>query len=437
MTASIQPSPAMTFETCVRSTQVSFTPRTLAYPFQLSTGAIDEITEACVDVEVEVGAARTIGKGSGSIYLSDLWAWPDPAIDHRTRDLALRAVCEQIADQLPKRYGTELLHPLETGLRLHHWTCHDLKTDAKLPHLALAMCASPFDAAIHDAVGQAFGISAFRFYDSPVKIPAADSFFPDGSTVRAICRMLQTPRFTLPAWLLISKDESLDDTMAKSVRHRGYYCYKIKIGGRDNAIDVQRTIDVYRKAKSLGITRPRLTLDSNESNPSADSVLDFLHRLESADADAMQALEYIEQPTGRDINEHAYDWKRVTAKKPVFLDEGLADLTTLGTAQSQGWSGLALKTCKGHSMMLATAAWGHEHGMALSLQDLTNPGISMIHAALVGAYLPTVNGAELNSPQFTPAANVDFLPRLAPLFEPQHGEHKLTNLSPPGLGSSL
>jgi hypothetical protein len=54
--------------------------------------------------------------------------------------------------------------------------------------------------------------------------------------------------------------------------------------------------------------------------------------------------------------------------------------------------------------------------MLLSLQDLTNSGIALIHGALVGAHLPTINGAELNSPLFTPAANAEFLPRLSSLF---------------------
>jgi hypothetical protein len=88
-------------------------------------------------------------------------------------------------------------------------------------------------------------------------------------------------------------------------------------------------------------------------------------------------------------------------------------------------------------MLLATAAWAHVHGMMLTLQDLTNPGIALIHAALVGAHLPTVNGAELNSPQFTPAANSDFLPRLSGLFEPKNGVHVLPADLPVGLGSVL
>ena len=84
-----------------------------------------------------------------------------------------------------------------------------------------------------------------------------------------------------------------------------------------------------------------------------------------------------------------------------------------------------MKTCKGHSFALAAAAWAHERGWLLSLQDLTNPGAALVHAALFAAHVPTLNGAELNSPQFTPAANADWAARWPQLFDPRDGFHRL------------
>jgi hypothetical protein len=51
--------------------------------------------------------------------------------------------------------------------------------------------------------------------------------------------------------------------------------------------------------------------------------------------------------------------------------------------------------------------------------------------------LNTINGVELNSPQFTPAANAEWLPRLTGLFEPRNGVHRLPDVEPIGLGSTL
>ena len=88
-------------------------------------------------------------------------------------------------------------------------------------------------------------------------------------------------------------------------------------------------------------------------------------------------------------------------------------------------------------MLLVCAAWAKQHGMLISLQDLTNPGIALVHAALVRAHLPTINGAELNSPQFTPAANEELARRLPELFLPHGGVHRLPMETPVGLGSGL
>jgi L-alanine-DL-glutamate epimerase-like enolase superfamily enzyme len=185
------------------------------------------------------------------------------------------------------------------------------------------------------------------------------------------------------------------------------------------------------------VSDPQLTIDSNEGNPDAASVLDYLHRLRAADANAYESLRYIEQPTGRDIRVAKYDWREVSKLKPVMLDEGLTDFALLSDAIEQGWTGLALKTCKGHSFTLVVAALAVQRGMLISLQDLTNPGLSLIHEALVAAHLPTINGVEMNSPQFTPDANREWLPRLAGLFDPHEGVHKLPTATPVGLGSSL
>jgi hypothetical protein len=185
------------------------------------------------------------------------------------------------------------------------------------------------------------------------------------------------------------------------------------------------------------VSEVRLTVDTNEANPSVESVVDYLERLKATDLDAFSAIAYLEQPTSRDIRKQPFDWRPVTRYAPVMIDEGLTDLDVMGEARRQGYGGLAIKTCKGHSMLLACAAWAHQHGMLISLQDLTNPGIALIHAALVGAHLPTINGAELNSPQFTPAANREFAERLPELFEPRDGVHRLPREIPAGLGSSL
>jgi len=418
-------------KTAILSARVEFLAQPFVKPLQISSGLITQATEARVEVEAEVAGRRAIGKGS--IYLSDLWAWPGSQPDRATKDLAMRALCRDLANTLAAQCGGEAEHPLELGLRLHH----SLGALAPaMPLLARAVCASPFDAALHDATGQALGCSAFRFYDNSEPIPSADSLFPNHGACESIRRLLREPRRRLDAWWLVSAADSLEETVKPAVARTGIRSFKIKLLARDNAADVRRTVEVYRSARSWGL-EPRLSIDSNEGNPDAASVADFLDRLESFDPAAFAALEYLEQPTSRDITTVSQDWHAITKRKPILLDEGLTSLDLLQVAVSQGWGGLALKTCKGHSFALASAAWAHERGLALSLQDLTNPGYSAIHSFLLGAHLPTINGVELNSPQYTPAANQPWLPALEGLFEPRAGVHQLDEVTAPGLGSRL
>ena len=309
-----------------------------------------------------------------------------------------------------------------------------------VPDLAAAMALSPFDAAIHDAVGHALGVSAFALFNEPFACDASDSLFAEGSTQRAIQRVLLPSnrlRPALDAWLIVGKDDALPQSFFPWITDRGYRCFKLKTLGKSASADVDRTIAVFESLRSVGIKQPRLSIDSNEANPDAASVMEYLIRLRRNCRPAFDALQYLEQPTGRDIRQHPNDWAAVTAIRPVLLDEGLTSLSLLAEAKAQHWSGFALKTCKGHSFALVAAAWAHEQKMVLSLQDLTNPGLAAIHAALLASRLPTINGVELNSPQFTPDANAEWIPRLPELFSPCDGKHQVPAKEPVGLGSTL
>jgi L-alanine-DL-glutamate epimerase-like enolase superfamily enzyme len=414
---------------------VSFSRRRLNAPLAVGAATIEELTLAEASVVLE--QRGRVAKGKGAVYLSDMWAWPTSLLSHEECVRSLRELCESIAAALPTFDGAQVLHPLETGLRIHCLACEQLSVTPNPPALARALCGSPFDAAVHDAVGRFARLSAFSLYNEAVPVPSADRYFPGVGACREVANIIQPPKRELPAWYVIGMSEPLEATMLPAMRRCGYSSFKIKLSGCDVQADVARTSEVYRTAIAAGARRPRLTVDSNEGHESAEAVLEYLDSLEAADADAYRAVEYLEQPTSRDLAGRPFDWRTVAARKPVLVDEGLAGLESLETAREQGYSGLALKTCKGHSLLLVAAAWARRASMILSLQDLTNPGVALIQAALTGAHLPTVNGAELNSPQFTPAANAEYAARLPRLFEPRGGVHRLPEAMPDGLGSNL
>lgn len=415
----------------VLSATVTFREQPFAKPLQLSSGTITEITEATAAVRVRVDGHEA--EGRGSIYLSDLWSWPDPSLTHAVRDAHMRALCDTLAAHLPAL--TKGAHPLECGTSLHDHLC--ALTENNVPLLARLVCASPFDAALHDACGQALQRSAFRFYDEDQSVPSADPLFKDGA-IPAIRRfLLPSPLPSADGWYVVSGTDPLTGDFAEFVKQRGFRCFKLKTHGKDPEADARRTVEVFNTARTLGAKSPRLSADSNEGNPDADSVMAYLDALQRMDADAYAALEYLEQPTGRDITKHAFDWHAVSARKPVLIDEGLMSADIFPDIVAQGWGGICLKTCKGHSFNLIAGAWAHERGLKIAVQDLTNPGLAAIHSCLLAQYTPNINGVELNSPQFTPAANVPWQKSEPALFTPVDGTHRVSHPLTAGLGSGL
>ncbi|MDE3000150.1 MAG: hypothetical protein OXU79_13825 [Gemmatimonadota bacterium] len=291
----------MDLNTEVLDADVAFIPRKLKTPLHLSAGLISELTEARAAVTVRVAGREA--QGRGSIYLSDVWAWPDPTLTHAFRDAALRGFCEDVARGLYAYCGGEKAHPLALGMRLHE----SVDGETSPPVLARAMCASPFDAAIHDAVGLATGRSAFRFFAETATFPDVDGLFPNGGACAAIQRLIHAPQSRLRAWWVVGNDDGLGTDLAQVINEHGFRGFKLKILGKDVAADAARTVEVYRALRGHGVDDPALTADSNEANPDAESVLDYLERLRARDNEAFRALRYLEQPTARDILQHPQD----------------------------------------------------------------------------------------------------------------------------------
>lgn len=103
-------------DTRVLDASVAFTHQPFVKPLILSTGSIESITQA--DAKVRVYIHGVEAEGQGCIYLSDLWAWPDPETPHEQRDQAMRGYCQALADSLPYQLDV-MAHPLSLGLRLH------------------------------------------------------------------------------------------------------------------------------------------------------------------------------------------------------------------------------------------------------------------------------------------------------------------------------
>ena len=121
--------------------------------------------------------------------------------------------------------------------------------------------------------------------------------------------------------------------------------------------------------------------------------------------------------------------------RPVVIDESLTDLETLLLAREMGYTGVALKACKGQSHAMLMAAAAQKYGMFLCVQDLTCPGASLIHSAGIAARVPGNAGIEANARQFVPAANAAWEARFPGLFTIRDGVMNTGQLTGPGLGA--
>ena len=175
--------------------------------------------------------------------------------------------------------------------------------------------------------------------------------------------------------------------------------------------------------------------DFNEKCANVEYVLEFLARIESQSSQAWQRIQYIEQPTSRHLKAHPENrMQRAAAIKPVVIDEALVNLESLLLAREQGYSGVALKACKGQTESLLMGAAAQKYGLFLCVQDLTCPGFSFLHSASLAARVPTVAAIEGNARQYCPLGNRDWQARFPGMFRITHGTVQTGCLDGVGLG---
>jgi L-alanine-DL-glutamate epimerase-like enolase superfamily enzyme len=233
--------------------------------------------------------------------------------------------------------------------------------------------------------------------------------------------------------------DGLPETLAEWIPLNGLTHLKIKLNGDDLRWDVDRVAAVERVVSAAqsqrGCTQWHYSLDFNEKCPNVQYVLDFLARLQETSPAAMNRVQYIEQPTHRDLRRFPENRMHAAAAiRPVVIDESLIDFDSLLLAREQGYSGVALKACKGHSEALLMGAAAQKYKMFLCVQDLTCVGASFLHSASLSARIQTIAAIEGNGRQYCPAGNRGWDERFPGMFHITDGTVDTSELAGPGLG---
>jgi L-alanine-DL-glutamate epimerase-like enolase superfamily enzyme len=363
---------------------------------------------------------------------------------------AMKSLAQKIA-RLTRDFR-EYAHPLDVNralepeyLKAAIETSSEMKLSRPVPKLCTLVTASPFDAALHDAFGRLHGRSSFavcgrefvhydlsHYLTSEFRGEYLDQYISQRPTPRI--RMYHSVGASDP---LTAEDvkkpigDGLPETLEEWIPYNGVTALKIKLNGDDLAWDVERVRAIHQVAAraetKLNFSDWIYSLDFNERCPNVQYLLDFEHQLKGKASSAFARVQYIEQPTARDLAANRQNTMFKAAKlAPIVIDESLTGLDALLLAREMGYTGVALKACKGQSETLLLAAAAQKYNMFRCVQDLTCPGAAFIQSAGIAAHVPGISALEANAREYVPVANRGWEKRFPGIFVVKNGYRRIT-----------
>jgi L-alanine-DL-glutamate epimerase-like enolase superfamily enzyme len=427
-------------------------------PYRFGAQTVDRVTLLNVNCVVRTEAGKT-AHGFGSMTMGNAWSFPSKTMSYDTTLNAMKALAVRIS-KITGDYH-EPGHPIDINcaiepeyLKAAAEVSKQLKLAEPIPKLCTLVTASPFDAAIHDAYGKAFGVSCYRTYGAefmPYDLSHYLGADYRGEYLSSYVLTKPTARMALyhsvggvdpivASDIRTSIGDGLPETLPEWIRYNGLRRIKIKLAGNDLKSDLDRVVGIDRATtetqRERNVTEWFYSLDFNEQCPNVGYLLDFLRRLKEQTPSGFDRIQYVEQPTARDLKADRANVMFEAAKlRPVVIDESLTDIESLMLARDMGYTGVALKACKQQSQALLMAAAGQKHKMFLCVQDLTCPGASLIHSAGLAAHIPGVAAIEANAREYVPAANQPWEDKFPGIFKVRDGMMDTSALDRPGLGA--
>ena len=390
--------------------------------------------------------------------MGNVWAWPSQKVSSDAALAAMIALGQRLVGEAKEWRGAG--HPLEITHELAQG--YQAAADAvvraaglaePMPRLAQLVAASPLEAAIHDAFGKALGENSYHLLGPEFVNHDLSAYLGPQFAGEYLDRYtLRQPKPRMPLYHLVGAldpitdadvsqpiGDGLPETLAEWIAADGLTHLKIKLNGDDLGWDVDRVVAVEKVTaeaeRRRGCTTWFYSADFNEKCRDVQYVLDFLAQVGRRSPEALVRLQYIEQPTHRDLRANPENRMHAAAKiKPVVIDESLVDFESLLLSRELGYSGVALKACKGHSEALLMGAAAQKYQMFLCVQDLTCPGRSFLHSASLSARIPTIAAIEGNGRQYCPAANAGWSDRYPTMFRVTDGTLGTAALDGVGLG---
>jgi L-alanine-DL-glutamate epimerase-like enolase superfamily enzyme len=420
--------------------------------------AVDRVTLLNVECVVSLPNGR-FSKGFGSMTMGNIWSFPSRVMTYDQTLGAMKALAEKI--NAITRGFREYGHPIDLNFALEPYylnaaaeVTRDLHLAEPIPKLCNLVTASPFDAALHDAFGKIHRRNVYQTYGPDLLPNDLSKYLGKEYVGRWLHQFLLTrPTPAMPLYHSVGAldpltsaevtepvHDGLPETLGEWIEHSGVDHIKIKLNGDDLDWDLNRvlnidaiTIQVQAKRR---VTTWFYSLDFNERCRDVEYLLRFMRTLKERNPAAFKRIQYVEQPTRRDLSADRQNVMHEASRLiPVVIDESLTGLDMLLLARDMGYTGAALKACKGQSQAVLMAAAGQIHKMFLCVQDLTCPGASLIQSAGLAAHVPGVVGIEANAREYVPAANEPWMKRFPGIFDITNGRMATESLTGLGLGA--
>src|SRR5262249_18535115 len=328
--------------TDIRIADVSYDYEDYRYrtPIKFGGVAVDRATILNVRVTAETRSRRT-PEVFGPMPLSTTWAFQTKKRGYEDRLGAMKelvAASWETVEECPEfGHPVELGHALEPQFLAHLGPVGaELGLAEPIPVLAALVAASPFDAAIHDAFGKVHGLNCYQTYGPAFLSTDLGHYLGKefaGETLDRYVLAQPQPRMPIDrlggalgpltkADVKPAVGDGRPETLGEWIKRDGLTHLKVKLNGDNLEWDVERVVAVNMVAteaqRQRGVSQWWYSLDFNERCESVVYLLAFLHELRERAPAAYERVQYIEQPTARDLKANPANRMHEAAKfKPV------------------------------------------------------------------------------------------------------------------------
>ena len=409
----------------------------LRMPFRFGVVTLTESPQAFARVRIRLADGRE-STGAAAELLAPKWFDKDPALTNEDNFDQLRLALALARDAyLGGGSNTAFGHN-----RAHYQTQIDAGAKRKLNSLVANYGPALIDRAILDAVCRACGVSFYAAIQS--NLAGLTEF--EG---------LQLPRFAAglePAKQIAARhtvglvdpivaadnkapvNDGLPETLADVVSRYGQRYFKLKVGG-NIAADIDRLAAIASVLDRIKLPY-YASLDGNEQYEDVEGVAELWTKMKSEPrlARMVESIIFIEQPIKRQ-NAFAKSVAKLSAEKPVIIDESDDSLDAFPRAKALGYRGVSSKTCKGIYKSLINRArcdnWNKQAGLGfymMSGEDLTIQAGLAIQQDLALVSLLGLTHVERNGHHYVngmaslpEAEQAAFLAAHPDLYERSHG----------------